>query len=89
MSLSVVATVADARPIQKGVETEARAFDQLMGAATLAELEELYGAALAIIALVAQTDVKVEPASDRVKLSVEGASGAPHAKPHAAGAVRS
>jgi|GEM_PF-2445164 len=89
MSLSVVSVVADPRAVQKGVETDAHAFDQLMGAAALDALQELFGESLARTGLLAQVETRVEPASDRVKLSVEGASGAPHAKPHAAGAVRS
>ena len=43
MSLSVVSVVADPRPVQKGVETDAHAFDQLMGAAALDALQELFG----------------------------------------------
>lgn len=80
MSLSVVSTVADSRPAQKGVETDAHAFDGLMGAAALEALQALFGDSLALAGLVAQAEITVEPASDRVKLSVESASGAgPHA----------
>jgi hypothetical protein len=89
MSHAVVSIVADARPAQKGVETDAHAFDDLMGAAALDALQELFGDSLALAGLSAQADVKVEPASDRVKLSVEGGPGASHARPHAASAVRS
>lgn len=83
MPLSVVSTVADQRPAQTGVETDAHAFDGLLGTAALELLQELLGDSLALAGPIAQVEIKVEPASDRVKLSVEGASGVPAAKPHA------
>ncbi|MGP9821466.1 hypothetical protein ACTZWW_15740 [Salinarimonas sp. NSM] len=71
MPLSVVTMVSDPRPVQTGLQTEALAFGSMMETAMIAQIEELMGVSFALLGMGAGTEIAVEPASDRVKISVE------------------
>ncbi|WP_372422993.1 hypothetical protein [Salinarimonas chemoclinalis] len=82
MPLSVVTMVADPRPVQAGVKTDALAFESMLETATLARIEEMMGVSFALIAMASGTEIAVEPAADRVKISVEPGTAPPHAGAH-------
>jgi hypothetical protein len=78
MSRTVVTVVADPRPPQAGLETDALAFEALLDAALISDLQELMGGSLLVYAG-PDREVRVEAASDRVKVSVDSVPSAPAA----------
>lgn len=84
MSRTIVTAIADSRPLQSGLETDATPFGAFVEGATFDQLQAFFGDALALFQLVGQGGVTVEPQADRVKISVQDLGG-PAA--HASGAA--
>lgn len=75
MSRTVVTTIADSRPMQSGLDTEALPFGAFMDVASVDQLQIFLGESLAFtLGLKLGTEVRLEPAADPVKVAVPDAA---------------